>query len=878
MSRESGKPTRLQALLAENTALRAKLEEAEETLRAIREGEVDAIVVSGTQGEQVFSLTGSESVYRLIVETMKEAALTVTTEGRILFCNGQFSAFVQTPPEKILGRPLTEFVAADDRGLVAALLTRSQEASIKQRLVFQGSEGPPVPAHVSATALCQADSLSLCLVATDLTELEASTELLRLLRTEQAALRASEEEFRAFFDNAAVGAVELGLDGRFLQVNDRYCALTGFAREELLGMTPADLALPEERAADQAQLAAYLREPNTVFDVEKRYVRKDSRILWVRVSAAPIRDAAGRPLRSAGIVQDITVRKQTEAALRLSEAKFATAFTANPAAIALTRLVDGRFLDVNDTYLGITGFRRDEVIGRTAGDLGAWPNAGARARFVDTLRRHGAIRGWEARFRKKSGEEFDALLSAEVITVGGEEMVLSTYLDITERKRAEAALNSLNATLEQRVSDRTAELAEAVEALEGEVAQRKQAEAHLQETNRALRILSDCNQALVRFEDERLLTQEICRIAVEVGGYRMAWVGLAEHDADQSVRPVAAVGFEAGYLESARITWADTARGRGPTGAAIRLGEVQIGTDFFTEPRLAPWRAEAIQRGFRSSIALPLRQAEGVLGALTIYAAEPAAFPEAQVKVLLELAEDLAFGIHAVRMRAALRASRDRLRALAIELTLAEQRERRRLADVLHDGLQQLLVAARLRAHMLCRADDPEVRRGAEEIVGLLAEGLTDSRTLMRELSPPTLQKGELLPALEWLIGWMAEKHHLTVGLARPAVPLPTLSEDLAVLLYQAVRELLLNAVKHAHVQAAELTVVQEGPTLTLTVADAGTGFDPLCLRVAGGTEGGFGLLGIRERLELVGGRLEIESAPGRGSRLTLTVPIPLAA
>ena len=307
------------------TQLRAQLGEAEETLRAIREGEVDAIVVSGSQGDQVFSLTGAESVYRLIVETMKEAALTVTTDGRILFCNSQFGAFVQTPPERILGRPLAAFVAPDSRAVVASLLARSQEASVKRRLVFQGPEGPPLPAHVSAMALRQADSLSICLVATDLTELEASTELLRLLQREQAALRASETEFRAFFDTAAVGATELNLDGRFVRVNDRYCELTGFSREELLGMTPADLAPPEDRAVDQARVAAQLRESSTVFEVEKRYVRKDGRVNWVRVSAAPIRDAAGRPLRSAGVIQDITERKRAEEQLRQSAVDLAAA-------------------------------------------------------------------------------------------------------------------------------------------------------------------------------------------------------------------------------------------------------------------------------------------------------------------------------------------------------------------------------------------------------------------------------------------------------------------------------------------------------------------------------------------------------------------------
>jgi CheY-like chemotaxis protein/anti-sigma regulatory factor (Ser/Thr protein kinase) len=120
----------------------------------------------------------------------------------------------------------------------------------------------------------------------------------------------------------------------------------------------------------------------------------------------------------------------------------------------------------------------------------------------------------------------------------------------------------------------------------------------------------------------------------------------------------------------------------------------------------------------------------------------------------------------------------------------------------------------------------------------------------------------------------MGEKHHLTVCLRPPAAPLPPLADDLSVLLYQAVRELLLNTVKYAQVAAAVVTLAHQEHTLTLTVADAGVGFDPTRLRVVGGVEGGFGLLGIRERLGLLGGHLEIESRPGQGSRFRLVAPL----
>src|SRR5262245_10221896 len=102
------------------------------------------------------------------------------------------------------------------------------------------------------------------------------------------------------------------------------------------------------------------------------------------------------------------------------------------------------------------------------------------------------------------------------------------------------------------------------------------AEAELRRLNRALRMLSDSNQALIRATDEAALLREICRIAVEVGGYRMAWVGVPEHDAEKSVRVAAVVGFEAGYIEAMRITWADELHGRGPAGTAIRTGRPHV--------------------------------------------------------------------------------------------------------------------------------------------------------------------------------------------------------------------------------------------------------------------------------------------------------------
>ena len=192
----------------------------------------------------------------------------------------------------------------------------------------------------------------------------------------------------------------------------------------------------------------------------------------------------------------------------------------------------------------------------------------------------------------------------------------------------------------------------------------------LRRLNRALRVLSTTSQILIRATQESDLLQEICRIAVEVGDYRLAWVGYAEQDDNKTVRPVAQAGFEDGYLETLRITWADAERGRGPTGTAIRTGKPSIARDMRTEPRFAPWRAEATRHGYASSIALPLIANSRTFGTLNIYATEPDAFDTEEVKLLTELANDLAYGITALRTHAA-REQADTILRIQRDLSLA---------------------------------------------------------------------------------------------------------------------------------------------------------------------------------------------------------------
>ncbi len=223
----------------------------------------------------------------------------------------------------------------------------------------------------------------------------------------------------------------------------------------------------------------------------------------------------------------------------------------------------------------------------------------------------------------------------------------------------------------------------------------------------------------------------------------------------------------------------------------------------------------------------------------------------------------------------ALRDARAQLEAAgmheAAAVTHAEHEERARIAHVLHDSLLQILVAATYRLDLLERNADPAVQTGCREVKQLLDDAFYCSRNLVTGLTASTQPSADLQTALEGLAEGIAAQHNVTVRLhlSGPRVPVP---EKVWLPVQETVRELLFNVVKHAKASTADLSLARVSDRLEIVVADQGVGFDPrqLTTNVAG-----VGLRGMRERLEHLGGKVDIESGPGRGSRITLTVPLP---
>ncbi len=451
---------------------------------------------------------------------------------------------------------------------------------------------------------------------TDITERKRAEEKLLLIQ-------------KAVEDSSDAIALTDAQGNHFYQ-NKAFTRLLGYTVDELKVQGVAQTVYADQEVARNV-FETIMKGGSWSGEVED--IAKDGRRLTVMLGADAIKDETGKIIGLLAINTDITERKHAEESLSKSERKFSSTFHLNPNGMAISDIVTSKFIDVNEVFTSQTGYSREEIIGNSAEDLQMWVNPDDREQVINALKEKGEIKSSEVLMRVKNDNIRNVLFSARFIEIEQDHYLLTFAQDITDRKRAEEELIRVN---------------------------------------RALRMLSDTNHALIQIMDEATLLNEVCRIIVDVGGYRMAMVGFAEHDEAKTILPVAHAGFESGYIESINVTWADNERGRGPGGTAIRTGKPSIAHNIQQDPAFALWREAAIERGYKSNIALPLISAGQTFGELSIYSADTDAFDAREVEILKELADNLAFGITSLRKHVkgeqaevALRESEEQYRLIA---------------------------------------------------------------------------------------------------------------------------------------------------------------------------------------------------------------------
>ncbi len=440
------------------------------------------------------------------------------------------------------------------------------------------------------------------------------------------ALKNSEERYKDLVENVNSIILRFGRDGKIEFFNRAAQEFFGYEEAEIIGKDTSIL-LPrvESTGRNLEHLVKDVQEsPDRYSESVNENVLKDGRRVWVSWRNRAVRDSSGRVVANIAVGQDITARKAVQEQLRLSEERFRKVFELAAVGMAQADPATGRFVMVNDRFCQIAGRTREELLRSTFADI-THPDD----RIVDAKNFRDLLDGKLSEYRREKRYLVDdgreVWVDVSVTLVGDRAglpiSTLGIIHDITARKQAEDSLRST--------------------ALE------------LQTRNRMLRALSDSNHILTRESDERSLLQEICRIVVEECGYAMVWIGYAEADPEQTVRPVASAGFDEGYLETLRVTWSANERGFGPAGSAIRTALPSLCRNIGTDPKFTPWRDEALKRGYASSISLPLAFAGDVLGAISIYSREADPFSDDEVRLLMELANDLSQGISAIRLRAA---------------------------------------------------------------------------------------------------------------------------------------------------------------------------------------------------------------------------------
>ncbi|MBU1424730.1 MAG: PAS domain S-box protein [Gammaproteobacteria bacterium] len=557
------------------------------------------------------ALRASRDEYRRTLDNMMEGCQIVGFDWRFLYVNDAVAKHGRRAKEELLGHTMLELYPGMEKSDMFAELRRCMDSRIPVHTEneFSYPDGSKSFFELSIQPVPE----GIFILSIDITERKQAEEA---LRREQALLN-------RIMVTSPVGIAVVNKEGQITFANPQAEKILGLSKEKI---TQLSYNAPEWHSTaidgspfpDEAQpfsLVMATRQP--VFDVQHAIAWPDGRRVLLSINGAPLFDAQGEIEGVAFAIEDITERKLADETLRRSEH-------------------------------GLSEAQRIAHLGNWELDLVknvlTWSDEIYRIFEIDP---------------EKFGASYEAFLNA--IHPEDRDMVNQAYNDSVKNKVPYDIVHRL--LMPDGRIKYVNEKCETYYGADGkplnsfgtvhDITERILDQQALLRLNRELRAISNCNLVLMRAEDEQTLLDNICRIVCDEAGYRMAWVGYPENDEAKTIRPVAWAGVEDGYLAQAGITWADTERGREPSGTSIRSGKSACFQDISTDLLAAPWRESAMQRGYRSSITLPLKDENAnTFGILTIYSTEPNAFTPEEIRLLEELAGDLAFGIITLRTRA----------------------------------------------------------------------------------------------------------------------------------------------------------------------------------------------------------------------------------
>jgi PAS domain S-box-containing protein len=640
--------------------------------------------------------------------------------------------------------------------------------------------------------------------------------------TEQA-LRESEVRYKAIFETAREGIIVGILDTRqFIFANQAICKMFGYTAEELTHLTVNDIHPKEHLQYASDRFKAFMRG-EAILTQNMPCLRKNGTVFYADISATHI--VIDSKECFVGFFADTTERKQTEDALRESEARYKAIFNFATEGIIVTDVETKRHKHVNPAACRMFGYTAEEFQHMSVYDIHP-------KEYITSV-----IAGLEAQARgektlvpnvpclHKNGTVFYADIDATSVVIDQRPCNVGLFTNITERKQAEEQLKKAHEELEIRVKKRTADLAKAVEKLKKEITVRKHAEESLRE-------------AEVRFRSIFENTIVGLYRTTPSGRMLLANPALIKMMGCRSFKELANFNVEKnGY---------DPSTPRSIFKKLIKKEGKVIGLE-------SVWRRPDGTKLFVSDSAFAVKDTKGKILYYEGTAQDITQRKEAEEKLMLY---------------------QQQLRSLASELSLAEERLRRRIAAELHDHIAQNLAISKIKLESLASDAESKQANSLKEVVDLISQTIDATRMLTFEMSPPILYELGFEAAVDWLARQTRQRFGLDVEFINDEKSKP-LDIDIRVLLFQAVRELLVNIVKHAKAKKAIIYARAVDDSIQVTVEDDGIGFDVATLdHTKDFTKGGFGLFNIRERLDQIGGSVIIHSGQKKGSRFILTAPI----
>jgi PAS domain S-box-containing protein len=550
----------------------------------------------------------------------------------------------------------------------------------------------------------------------------------------------------------------------------------------------------------------------------------DERIAPDKLPKKPARGAASQAFKEMTslelLKQETAERERAEQARRESEERYRALVKHSSDAIFIFDPKTGNLLEANDQFLKMLGYREEDIAQLKLRDIVFFGDKTLRYEIQKALESGQEVFGLR-QYKRADGSFLDVEVGATLINYSSEQVVMVNMRDVTERTRAERALRSLKEGLELRVAERTTELQDANEKLRLAAAKGKRVEEMLRKGAERYRDLFQNPPIGIYRTNPHGLILMANHAMVRMLGFN-SFTDITTNDIEED-------DYEPTYLRADfRKRLEQEGRVRGYEATWKRPD----GTDIFVSENARAIKSED--------------------GAVLYY--------EGTVEDITEKKE----------AEEKIERYQEELRSLASELSLAEERERRRIANILHDDIGQLLAVARIKLWSLLEATtSDDLKAQVNDARHHVEEAINRTRLLTSELSPPILYELGIEAALEWL-GERMQKQHGFEFTFDGGIEHEPLDEEVRIFLFTCVRELLVNIAKHANARNVRVSIKKSGDDVVVGVEDDGVGF-PAAKTDWG--SGGFGLFSIRERLRHLGGHIHIDSAPGSGTRVVLSVP-----